>query len=232
MIKVFIGTEEMQWLAAEVLKHSIRKRTKAEVEFHELKDMKTGLQLKTYTGFSFNRWYIPEACHYEGKAIYLDADIVVLGDIAEFHNLDMQGKGAMARAHSNRAFYYTSVMLLDCPKLTHWKMNEWATLINTGFLNYDAVMCAARESIAYPDFMPMPDYWNHLDHWDETTKILHYTRVPTQPWKKGGHPLGYIFRRELKSAITEGVLTRADVEKEIAAKHVYAELLEDTDKTE
>lgn len=232
MIRIFIGTEEMQWLAAEVLKFSILRRTKAEVEFHELKDMNTGLQLKTYTGFSFNRWFIPETCHFEGKAIYLDADIVVLDDIEKFYNLPMNGNAVLCRPQPQHKSYFTSVMLLDCSKLKHWDVHEWVVLINTGFLDYNHIMFMVDDTPPYVDFTPMPDAWNHLDKFDENTKILHYTSVPHQPWKVFGHPAGHVFRRELKAALADGFIKRADVEREIAAKHVYAQLLEDTDKTE
>lgn len=231
MIKIYVGTEDAQWLCTEVLKYSIKRRSKSEYEFFGLQNIDLKLKLKMYTGFSFYRWYIPEACHYEGRAIYLDADIVVLSDLQELIDLDMQGHGAMARPFDNMQAYFTSMMLLDCSKLTSWKVKKWVTLINAGIANYDDTMAARPGGLNRKEFGSLARYWNDLDYWDDKTKILHYTHVPTQPWKIPGHPFAFIFLRELKSALEAGVVTRADVEREISLQHVYPTILEDVDKT-
>ena len=74
----------------------------------------------------------------------------------------------------------------------------------------------------YRDFGPLEEYWNHLDQWDATTKIIHYTRVGSQPWKAPGHKHAAVFMRELKQALDDQVLQLKDIEKEIAAGHIYA----------
>lgn len=227
MIKVFIGTEEAQWLPTEVLKHSVLRRTKEPVEFKELKNIPLKLQIKMYTGFSFYRYYIPEACNFEGRAIYLDADIVVLSDLKELNDLDMQGKGVLARPLEKYEAYFTSVMLMDCAKLKHWKIHEWVALINAGLASYQGTMAGDKSGLNHKDFGPLPEYWNHLDHWDPTTKILHYTYVPTQPWKKGGHPHRNIFLQELQIALNDKILKVEDVKREISAGHIYPQILED-----
>lgn len=232
MIRVFIGTEDAQWLATQVLKHSIRKRSKSEYEFTDLKDIPLKLNIKMYTGFSFYRYHIPALCNYQGRAIYLDADIVVQSDLQEFIDLDMQGKGALARPVINPPkHFFTSVMLLDCPKLTHWKVHDWVTLINAGIVNYGEIMSAGPQGLNHKDFGPLEPYWNHLDEWDNTTKIIHYTDVPRQPWKKPGHPFAFVFLRELKSALEDGVVTRDEVKREIDKKFIYPTILDDVDRS-
>jgi hypothetical protein len=226
MIRIFIGTEPAQWLPTEVLKWSVRQRTQSEVEFFDLKDIPLKLNAKMFTGFSFYRYYIPEACHYDGRAIYLDADIVVLADIKGLFDLDMHEKGALAR-QGDKNSWYTSVMLLDCAKLKHWKIHDWATLINAGVASYKGTMKADPTGLNHRDFGPLPDYWNHLDNWSESTKIIHYTTVPMQPWKVPGHPFAWVFLRELKSAIEGGALSRQAVEEEIKAGHIYPAILQD-----
>lgn len=227
MIKIFIGTEEAQWLPTQVLRHSVLRRTQAPVEFIDLIHIPLQLNLKMYTGFSFYRFYIPEACNYEGRAIYLDADIVVLDDIQKLVDLDMGDKGALARPEGDER--YTSVMLLDCEKLKHWKIKNWAGLINAGMASYEGIMIGSKRGLNHKDFGPLPKEWNGLDEWTPDTKILHYTHVPTQPWKVAGHPLAHLFLRELKSALDEKVISRADVEKEIAEGHIYPEILRDAE---
>ncbi len=225
-IKIFIGTEPLQWLATEVLKRSILKRTKAAVVFHDLIGIDLGLRLKMYTGFSFYRFSIPEKCGYEGRAIYLDADMVVLGDIAELANIDMQGFGVLARK-ANAESYFTSTMLMDCAKLKHWKVKEWVALINAGLTSYAGCMSGAPSGMNHADFGPLAPIWNDFDKYDEKTKLIHYTHVPTQPWKKAGHPFRGAFLQELYDCIEDGTVRIQDVEKEIKQQKIYPNILSD-----
>lgn len=225
-IRIFIGTEPVQWLPTEVLKRSILTRTKAEVEFHDLIGMNLGLKMKMYTGFSFYRFAIPEQCGYEGKAIYLDADMVTLGDIEELYNLDLSDRPALAKVR-DKTTMFTSVMLLDCPRLKHWKVKEWVALINAGLTSYQGCMSGGPSGMNFGDFAVLPDYWNHFDHYDDTTKLIHYTHVPTQPWKKPGHPYRGAFLNELNECLKDGTISEEDVKREIKAKHVYPNILMD-----
>lgn len=229
MIRVFIGTEPAQWLATEVLKHSILRRTKESVEFRELKNIPLKLHTKMYTGFSFYRFSIPEECQYEGRALYVDADIMVQCDLKELNEMEMGEHGALARPHDDNVGYFTSVMLMQCDKLKHWQIDKWVTLINAGIANYQYTLFGMPGSLSYKDFGPFASKWNDLDHWDENTKLIHYTNVPTQPWKVPGHPFAFVFLREMKSALENKVITPDDVKREIAAGHIYANILQDAE---
>lgn len=226
MIPIYIGTEPAQKLATEVLKWSVLRRTKAQVEFHELSNLPLGLKSKMYTGFSFYRYAIPEKCSYQGRAIYLDADIIVLADIEELFSLKMDEKGVLARPQDlfpKRRF--TSVMLMDCEKLKHWNIQNWVSLINTGMESYQGLMEGRPGSLNHADFGDLPAIWNTLDLFVPETKILHYTHVPSQPWKKPGHPFEKLFLEELQEAIKANKVSIEDVEKEIALGHVYPTIL-------
>lgn len=227
-MKIFIGTEPKQWLASEVLRYSIAKRTKAELDFQELKYLPIKLDLPMYTGFSIFRYAIPELCSYQGKAIYLDADIVVVSDLLDLWNLE--GKPALARSmHPGEptAGRYTSVMLLDCEKLTHWKLQEWVEQINKDHSLYGKTMQALPGGLGTPDFGDLPEVYNHLDQFDATTKLIHYTHVPSQPWKSPGHPHARVFLDELKSAIEDDEIPLDAVQREIAYGHIYPTILQD-----
>lgn len=223
-----MGTEPKQWLASEVLRYSILKRTKADLDFQELKYLPIKLNIPMYTGFSIYRYAIPELCNFQGKAIYLDADIVVASDLLDLWNLS--GKPALARSMRQgeaEAGRYTSVMLLDCEKLTHWKLGEWIEKINQENSLYGKTMQALPGGLGTEDFGDLPEYFNHLDYFDETTKLIHYTHVPSQPWKAPGHPHARIFLDELKSAIEEDEIPLDAVMREISYGHIYPTILED-----
>lgn len=230
-LKVFVGTEPKQWLASEVLRYSIASRTKAQLDFQELKHLPIQLDLPMYTGFSIYRYSIPELCGYKGKAIYLDADVVVVSDLLDLW--DLSGGAALARPiHPGepQAGRYTSVMLLDCEKLTHWKLDEWIRQINHDHSLYGKTMQALPDGLGTADFADLPAVYNDLDHFGEATKIIHYTHVPSQPWKVPGHPFASVFLKELKAAIEEDEIPLDAVEREIAYGHVYPTLLQDISK--
>jgi len=229
-IRIYIGTEPLQWLAMEVLKWSVKTRTNSPVEFFELKDLDLGIESKMYTGFSFYRFYIPEACGYKGRAIYLDADIVVLSDIKDLFVMDMGDHGALARP-SIKNTWYTSVMLLQCGVLKHWVVKEWITLIENQLADYRETMFGGAGGLNHQDFGNLPENWNHLDSADSTTKIIHYTNVPTQPWKKPGHAYADVFLREMKAALDGGGFTAEQVKHEIELGHIYPGVLDDALKS-
>ncbi len=101
---------------------------------------------------------------------------------------DMEGKAILCRKicpedNCTAPFYGTSVMLLDCSKLTHW---QWEKQIEEMF-NFErdyqpwTRLCMEPEdSIGL-----LEEEWNHLDTLNEKTKLLHNTRRETQPWKTG-----------------------------------------------
>jgi lipopolysaccharide biosynthesis glycosyltransferase len=230
MIRIFIGTEPMQWLPTEVLKRSVQRRTKAKVEFQNLEGIPLKFKaIKMYTGFSFYRFSIPEKCGFQGRAIYLDADMVCLADIEELYQAEMK-KPALAKTEDDGISFFTSTMLLDCTKLKHWKVHDWVALINAGLTSYQGCMSGTVQGMNHNDFAPLDPLWNDFDHYDEKTRLIHYTNVPTQPWKREGHPFRGAFLSELDTCLKEGSLTRQQVEEEIAKKHIYPTLLEDMEE--
>jgi len=228
-IRVFIGTEPNQWLPKEVLRWSIKRRTAAQVEFHELKYIPLNLKIKKYGGFAFYRFSIPEMCQYEGRAIYLDADTMLLADIQELYQLEMGEHGALAcrRSAENEGGRYTGVMLLNAAKLKHWKLSDWVEAVNKNPALYNETLWATPEGLNGRDFGDLPDTWNQLDRCDETTKIMHYTDIPRKPWKNPEHPFGSLFLKELKSAVENEEIPLDAIEHEIRYGHIYPNILND-----
>lgn len=218
MIRVYIGTQPEQKLACEVLKYSIQARASEPVSFFEITDQ---TNRHAMTGFSFARWHVPQLAkeNGDGVAIYMDADIVVLGDIAALANA-VGDKPALARPTSDGR-YFTSVMRLDCARLA-WApgsppgMPEWM---------HNAIMWAATNSPWREDFGPLDARWNDLDLVQAGTQALHYTDLKRQPWRYTGHPFGYVFQAELKSAIADKAVSMGLVAEEIAKGHVRADAL-------
>ncbi|HEX8234181.1 MAG TPA: glycosyltransferase [Caulobacteraceae bacterium] len=229
-IDVFVGTDRSQLLAVGVLEHSIQRHTGERVRVCPLIDLDLpeprDLRQGSRTNFSFARFAIPELKHYQGRAIYLDADMLVFRDIAELWSLPFDGatvviqeelpetvvKTAKAGAPAKR-IKQTAVMLIDCEK-ARWDVREIVAGLD-GRYTYEQLMyelCILPESeIRYG----VPFAWNSLEHHDPDTRLLHYTDMDTQPWVSPDNRLGWLWLRELRLMIETGALTRSDVEREI-----------------
>jgi hypothetical protein len=135
------------------------------------------------------RFMPPELMGYEGRAVITDPDVFAIGDIWDLLARDMQGKAVLARAYSglmgfvDRGCVATSVMLLDCAKLEHWRCEAQFRSMFEFKLDYSDWICLRREEAA--TIGPLEHEWNDFDHLTAKTKLLHTTRRRTQPWKSG-----------------------------------------------
>jgi SAM-dependent methyltransferase len=224
-IRVFVGTEEAQDVPAAVLRHSITSRTRADVEFADLRGLASGAEGAFYTGFSFYRWAIPKLCGFEGRAIYVDADIVFAHDIEDLWSMAMGEHTHLARPWPERDQSFTSVMLLDCSRLSHWRFDEWAARAKGDLEFYKATMWCREGGPTRAGLGPLPAEWNHLDEWvNSKTKVIHYTKVRDQPWKRPGHPHAHVFLDALRAAVDAGALSREKVADDVRAGFVHPDV--------
>ena len=130
----------------------------------------------------------PELMNYEGRAVCIDPDVFALADIWDLLSLDMQGKAIMAaitrsKVEGKKGQFDSSVMLLDCSKLKHWKVEEQFDAMFEGKLDYKDWIALKRE--AEGTIGALDPSWNHFDTLNEDTKMVHTTYRRTQPWKTG-----------------------------------------------
>ena len=88
-VRVFIGYDPREAEAFDVLAYSIQARASAPVTIYPLKLSELGdlmwrerHELQS-TDFSFSRFLVPHLCGFEGWAIFMDCDMLVLDDIAD-----------------------------------------------------------------------------------------------------------------------------------------------------
>lgn len=229
-VRVFIGSDPTQWLATQVLIHSLQSNTSLPVEITILGNLaNSGLQgrIAQGTGFSLDRFSIPERCGYRGRAIYLDADMLVLSDIAEIWNAPMSGEAAIiypASAGADGHVARFAVMLLDCAKLD-WKLNDIIEQLNEGQLAYSSLI--HDMTLLSPSQMQasLASGWNSLDRFDaHDTHLVHYTNMATQPWVYPHHELGHLWYEQLIEAISDGAVRFDDMLAQVALKHVSPNL--------
>lgn len=137
-----------------------------------------GWNTKTWaTPFSPLRWGIHAACNYEGRAIYMDCDVIAMADIAELWNQPIPSSKATLMSGDGAS----CVMLIDCarmkrvmPPIEKLKTVEGAYRQVRG----DLIKGAAG---TFKNDWNCRDGKGHKSIHDGDVKILHYTHIPTQP---------------------------------------------------
>ena len=132
-VRVYVGTDRSQLLAVAVLEHSIGRHTRRPVQVCPLIDLDLpeprDIRQGSRTNFSFARFAIPELAGYAGKALYLDADMLVFRDIGELWDIPLEGRSvAIQEGVPDHAVSHQkagapkarvkqcSVMLIDCAR--------------------------------------------------------------------------------------------------------------------
>jgi hypothetical protein len=128
----------------------------------------------------------PERMGYQGRALVIDPDIFAVGDVHELLTRDMGGKAVLARRRSGwkkKTCWASSVMLLDCARLAHWRCEADFESLFEGKRDYADWICLRCEDESTLGLLE--DEWNDFDKLTPRTKMLHNTRRWTQPWKTG-----------------------------------------------
>ena len=234
IIRVFVACTDAEWLPMRVLEYSIRETTSAGVEVRAISSFQRpiprprDLRNQPRTPFSFQRFLIPELCGFQGRAIYLDADMQVFSDIAALWNHPMEGHDLLAvrEGNSGRRGQF-SVMLLDCARL-RWRVEDIVTALDEGRFTYEQLM---QEMCVAPSVgRTLSPAWNCLEkHESGVTKLLHYTDMDTQPWVSLDNPLEHLWVACLRRAIAAGAIARAEVERAVALGHIRPSLLPQLD---
>ena len=224
MIRIFIGYDPREAVAFNVLSHSIQVRSSQPVgitpiNLSQLKAQmwrgRAGLQS---TEFSFSRFLTPYLCNYDGWAIFMDCDMLVLDDIAKLWEFRDDKFTVQCVKHNHvpkektkflnqpQTVYekknWSSVMLLNC--------NKCAILtpeyVNTASgLELHCFRWLSDEN----QIGAIPHSWNHLVDYDPAKPIkeisnLHYTSGG--PYYKEYSNCGYadVWKRERECMLFAG----------------------------
>ena len=245
IIDIFVGADRSQLMAVAVLEHSIRRHTGRPVRVSPLIDLELpeprDLRQGSRTNFSFARFAIPELAGHQGRGLYLDADMLVFGDIGELWDIPL-GEALVAVqeelpghavAHDKpgapaRRVKQSSVMLIDCER-TRWRAAEIIAGLD-GRYSYEQLMhhlCIVPDDrIAFA----VPFRWNSLEHFDETTRLIHYTDMDTQPWVSPHNRNGPLWMAEVALMLRTGALGWADVQREIELGYFRPSLLDELEQ--
>ncbi|MET1025529.1 MAG: hypothetical protein ABWY00_00070 [Dongiaceae bacterium] len=218
--KVFIQTNEEQFLGAVVAAYALKRNSKHadlfDVELMHYKDFPwleekigqkflRGVEHRVWKhddlqSFTPLRFAPPKLMNYEGRAIVIDPDCFAVGDIWDLFTRDMQGKAVMCRIRPAfkdlPGYRASSVMLLDNAKLRHWDAEKTFNELfefKTDYMKWIKLEYEPDETVGQ-----LEDEWNDFDRLTPQTKILHNTYRRTQPWKTG-LPIDFTVRVKAKA---------------------------------
>jgi hypothetical protein len=205
---VFIHTNHKQIVGALVAEHALRRNSRhndrfgvriiqhrdypfmqaREGQFYLRDGVKRRWLNDDLQSFTPLRFMPPELMGYQGRAVVIDPDIFAVGDVWELLSRDMQGKAILCRRRAGPkgridGCLASSVMLLDCAKLAHWRVEEQFSEMFEFKRDYQPWICLRtepRETVGL-----FENEWNDFDRLTSRTKMLHNTRRRTQPWKAG-----------------------------------------------
>lgn len=221
-IRIFVGTDRFQrdHGAEDVLEHSIRKFVTKPFSITWMRAGDPGWEVSEdgagntwrvgkavdqgwsdhpgswATPFSCFRLAIPELCGFEGRAIYLDADMLVLSDISELWRM------APTRGRAMRCInlYRTDVSVIDCSWFGVQSFWPRIAVMKAGHARLGDYLRSLNGRGAIDPSLPVT--WNDCDgeHYvlhPHEVNLVHYTNVrtgqPYRPYPNIQYPSNYPF---------------------------------------
>lgn len=181
MLRVFIGFDDRQAVSFHVLAHSLLEHTSIPLQIIPLKLETLPLRRAGLTPFTWSRFLVPWLCAFEGEALFLDADILCTGDIADIAVFpNMKGGWAVAACNTKPQYERAAVMYFNCAhpdnaKLTPEFIETTAEPLH--MINWT------------PQVQWLANRWNLLVGYDDPAwckgkipTLIHYTKgVPAWP---------------------------------------------------
>lgn len=192
-LRVFIGVDRRQPVALTVAAHSVAKNSSKPVAITPLYLDQLPITRRGLTEFTYSRWLTPWLAGFAGKALFMDADMIVRGDIAELFELG--GMNAVSVMQLQERFEWASLMLFNCgacrmltPEYVQDEKNklftlDWAPYVGRLPLEWNAIVGYNLDPIL-----------------TSAAKLLHYTRgIPVWEETQGNQEDDYWFK-ELEHA--------------------------------
>ena len=110
MYQIFIGYDHRQPISYNILQHSIIARASHTVSIAPLRLEALPINRHGLTPFTFSRYLVPWLMDYKGWALFLDSDILVLGDVVELFDA-VDGDCAALVIKNKRTFEWPSVIM-------------------------------------------------------------------------------------------------------------------------
>ena len=246
-IRVFVGSSPRHVVPERVLIHSILSRSSQPVEINVIDvvadeirridpdgtrrsiPLPAGWRERMFvggTGFHYARFAPPQLCGYTGRAIYLEADQLVLGNIAELWAFPLEGASCAAvpagrirgrLQNLQEGGYASSVVLYDCSRVG--ALDALQVCLEATEPGKDrAQFSMAGEFLQRHGLTvtALPEQWNDHERRFPDTKLLHFTFQRQWPVDTPLHPESRVWIREYLEAVDAGVLDQDTLNRALA----------------
>lgn len=162
-LNIFIGLDIRQPIAYTALHTSIISRSSVPVSITPLLIDTLPITKRGLTDFTFTRYLPPYLMNYEGTSLFLDADMIVIDDIAKLFAL-ADDKYAVQVVKAKQRFEWPSMMLFNNAKCK--------------ILTPDYIENNQPQALNWGEVGELPKEWNHCVGYDEpneNAKLIHYT---------------------------------------------------------
>lgn len=208
MVPVFIGYDRVETVAYHVLSHSIISRSSLPVAITPINQRNLKGHYWRPRGefdsneFSNSRWLVPHLMDFDGWAIWMDADMLMLEDIAELWEQRDDRYAVMVKKHNHQP--NEDIKFLG-QQQTKYNRKNWSSLVM-----FNCAKCTpltkyvvnTSPGLWMHQFQWLPDdqigeihgNWNLLVGYDKPVrdpKLVHYTTLG--PWhdREGNTPIDY-----------------------------------------
>lgn len=177
-VQVFIGYDPRQPVAAQIAIYSTYVNASVPVSITPLVLKTLPIKRRGLSDFTYSRFLCPWLCDFEGVSIFMDADVLCLGDVAELLAFPLASPEVpvFVAKHSMK-YEWASVMVFNnakCRMLTPDFVNDTVNAL----LKFDWCETVGE----------LPKAWNVLVGYDKETegaKLLHFTQgIPIWPETK------------------------------------------------
>ena len=215
ILNVYIGYDPRQPLAYNVLQHSIVRHASKPVSITPLILPQLPIKRRGLTDFTYSRFLVPWLSNFVGRSLFLDADMVVRGDIAELFAAN-DGVSAVSVMQEQPHFEWASAMMFNngcCLQLTPEFVDDTANPL------FDYKWA--------PSVGTLPAEFNHCVGYQQPkeAKLYHFTQgLPCFPETKG-LPEDVVWdeeRRALLGTVEWRELMGASVHAKAVLKRMFA----------
>lgn len=175
-LRVFVGVDSRQPVAYNVLQSSLHRHAKGRVLVEPIKLSTLPITRRGLTDFTYARFMVPWLCGYEGHAVFMDADVVVIADIGEL--FDCADGSAVQVMQEQARYEWSSVMLFD---------NAKCKILTPDYVDDQANKLL---DLTWGEVGKLPPEWNHCVGYAESqfkpAKLYHFTQgIPLWPEVQG-----------------------------------------------
>lgn len=198
-MRIFIGVDERQPLAFNVLQWSLHWNASEPIQITPLLKRQLPITKFGLTDFTYSRYLVPWLCGFEGRALFMDADMVMTdgADICQLFKIMEDRTFSVAVNKELPKYEWPSMMLFDCRK---WN-----------YLTPDAVNRGKAIEWDDPPVVAFPPEWNHMvtvgDRGEPppATKVIHYTQgipVHFETLRTSGASVFHAYKRHMLHSVT------------------------------